>query len=95
MQHPHASQVPVDRVDKLLAFAALPSLHSFPAPVDRLEEFGLADAAYHLRLDQVLIRLGNADPVTRGRYVLVDDTVHLVPDHLYHHLLAVPASLLE
>ena len=69
-----------------LHFAELPSLHSFAAPMDRLHEFGLDQPGYRLQLDDLAILVGNLDPGSRLRYLLIDGRIHLVSDS-YHHTL--------
>lgn len=95
MQHPRTAKAASDKVQKLLEIATLPSIHQFSAPKDRLEEFGLVASSAKLQLDQLVIQFGNTDPVTRARYALTGDVIHLIPDTHYHHLLSPPETLLE
>lgn len=77
-------------LDKWLHFAELPSLHSFPAPQERLHEFGLEAPAYQLQLDEQAIFIGRLDPGSRLRYVLVDEQIHLVSDSYTYTLKQNP-----
>jgi hypothetical protein len=79
-----------DVIRQWLHFAELPSLHSFPAPGDRLQEFGLDNPAYRLQLDDLSILVGNLDPGSQLRYVLVNGQIHLVSDSYYHTLKKNP-----
>ena len=69
-----------------LHFAELPSLHSFAAPMDRLHEFGLDRPGYRLQLDDLSILVGDLDPGSGLRYLLVNGRIHLVSDSYYHTL---------
>jgi len=69
-----------------LHFAELPSLHSFAAPEDRLHEFGLDQPPYRLQLDDLTILVGDLDPGSRLRYLLINGRIHLVSDSYYHTL---------
>ena len=69
-----------------LHFAELPSQHSFVAPSDRLHEFGLDQPGYRLQLDDLSILVGDLDPGSRMRYLLVDGRIHLISDSYYHTL---------
>ena len=95
MRKPRQAVADPAKVQKLLDIAALPSIHQFAAPLQRLEEFGLGETAYLLRLDAEEIRFGKTEAVTGARYTLIGNTVHLVPDNLYHHLLSPATAFLE
>lgn len=73
-----------------LHFAELPSLHSFPAPEERLNEFGLSPPDYQLQLDEQSIFIGSLDPGSQLRYVMVDGQIHLVSDSYTHTLKQNP-----
>lgn len=73
-------------IQQWLHFAELPSLHSFAAPNDRLREFGLDQPAYRLQLDDLTILVGDLDPGSQLRYVLVNGQIHLISDSYYHTL---------
>lgn len=73
-------------IQQWLHFAELPSLHSFAVPTDRLHEFGLDQPAYRLQLDDLAILVGDLDPGSQLRYVLVNGQIHLISDSYYHTL---------
>ena len=77
-------------IEQWLHFAQMPSLHSFPAPIDRLDEFGLDAPAYQLVLDDVTISIGTLDPASRLRYLMTDQQIHLISDSYYHTLAKNP-----
>ena len=72
-------------IHHLLHIAELPSLQQFPAPRD-LHPFGLDEPRFRLQLNDILISWGSIEPLTRRRYVLVGDQVHLITDGYTHHL---------
>lgn len=73
-------------IQQWLHFAELPSLHSFPAPSERLVEFGLDKPGYRLQLDELSILVGGLDPASQLRYVRVKGQVHLISDSYYYTL---------
>lgn len=73
-------------IQRWLHFAELPSLHSFPAPNDRLHEFGLDKPGYRLQLGDLSILVGGLDPGSQLRYVLVNGQIHLISDSYYRTL---------
>ncbi len=73
-------------IQRWLHFAELPSLHSFPAPNDRLHEFGLDKPGYRLQLGDLSILVGGRDPGSQLRYVLVNGQIHLISDSYYRTL---------
>jgi len=75
-----------DLIRQWLHIAELPSLHSFPAPGERLDEFGLDKPAYQLQMDDLSIQIGRLDPASQLRYVLVNGQIHLISDSYYHTL---------
>ena len=85
---PAAGVADNERVRELLGLLGTPSLRRFPAPAERLAEFGLAEPEFILEVDGVPIAFGGLDPVTQQRYVLYAGQVHLIGDGFRHHLLA-------
>ena len=73
-------------VQQWLHFAELPSLHSFAAPLGRLGEFGLEKPVYRLQLDDLSILVGDLDPGSQLRYIMLEGRIHLVSDSYYHTL---------
>ncbi len=79
-----------DLILQWLHFAELPSLHSFPAQRDRVDEFGLDKPGYQLQLDDLSVLVGNLDPGSSLRYALVNGRIHLISDSYYHTLEQTP-----
>lgn len=57
--------------------------------------FGLDKPAFRVQLNEVVVEYGTTNSLDGRRYVRVDDTVHLVVDRIYHHLLASPDGLIH
>ena len=88
----HGAEGPVDQeiVEQLLKISQLPSLYRFQLSDSPLERYGLATPVYRLQFNEVSLSFGDTDPVTKLRYLAVDDVVHLVSDGYYHYLSRSP-----
>jgi hypothetical protein len=73
------------RINALLGLLADQSLSTLPA--SDLARFGLAEPAVIVEIGPHRIALGDSHPIDAQRYVLYDETVHLVPDSLYPQLV--------
>lgn len=83
------------RIEQLLGLCRTPSLQRFPAPLERLAEFGLQPPAIRLRLNDLELAFGSNDPINGWRYVRIDDQIHLIGDGFQHHLTAPPDQFLR
>lgn len=79
-----------ERVAAVLRIREAPILRSLPAAVAPLDEMGLEPASLRLRLDSTQYLIGGLDPIAGWRYVASEDLVHLIPDLVYHRLIAPP-----
>jgi hypothetical protein len=76
------------RIDALLRVTASKSLGSFPAEPEKLAEYSLSEPAVTLSLNRnTHIAFGSNTPLDHRRYVRLGDTVHLISDTLYYHLI--------
>lgn len=75
------------RTDAILSVAAIDSLNSLPVAGLDLATYGLAEPAVRLFLNDTRIDFGNTSPLDQRRYVLVGDTLHLIPDLRYYQLI--------
>ena len=80
------------RINALLDLAHTPSLARYSARNRQLADFGLAPSLSSVVLNTTPIQFGSVNPVNNRRYLLIDDTVHLVRDNLYDIYTAEPAS---
>ncbi len=67
----------------------------FPAESLALERFSLDPPNASLFVDDIRIDFGGSEQLSAMRYVLLDDTVHLINDRFYHYLLSTAASLVD
>jgi hypothetical protein len=84
MVEPVAAPAHEARIDALLGLLADQSLARLPAT--DLARFGLETPAMFVELGPHRIAFGDPHPIDAKRYVLLGDTVHLVPDSLYAQL---------
>ncbi|MCW9088337.1 MAG: DUF4340 domain-containing protein [Gammaproteobacteria bacterium] len=76
------------RIDALLRVTASKSLGSFAAAEKPLSDYQLAHPQVELVLNGTTrIAFGSNTPLDHRRYVLLDETVHLISDTLYYHLI--------
>ena len=60
-----------------------------------LDRFSLDPPNASLFLGDVRIDFGGSEQLSAMRYVRLGDTVHLITDRFYHHLLTAPAGLVD
>lgn len=76
------------RIDSLLRITGSRSLGRFEMTQGRLAEYGLDTPAAELTLNgDIRIVFGSRTPLDHRRYVLLGETVHLINDTLYYHLI--------
>ncbi|KPK40993.1 MAG: hypothetical protein AMJ69_00280 [Gammaproteobacteria bacterium SG8_47] len=80
------------RVKSLLEISDTVSQSSFPAGGKDLKPFGLSEPEIILRLPGASFAFGNTDALNGWRYVLSENTVHLIADTLYWFLSADSAT---
>ncbi len=87
-----ANNLRLEAVPEILEAA---SHAQFPARDLALERFSLDPPNASLFLDQLRIDFGGSEQLSARRYVRLGDTVHLITDRFYHHLLTAPAGLVD
>jgi len=88
MIQPHAAKANDPKIERLLEIAHTASTERFPLPDGERTQFGLDPPMAELRLDGTRLEIGGTHPIDHRRYVLVDNTLHLINDRFAHHLLA-------
>lgn len=85
-------QIPANplRIDALLRVAHVPSQSRFTALGQTLSKFSLDPPRVRLRLNDTEIAYGAMEPLNHQRYVLADNTVHLIFDTQQVYLTAAP-----
>lgn len=81
------------RISSLLRVTETTSLGSFTAAPEALAQYGLDSPNATLILnDTTRIEFGSSTPIDQRRYVRIGNSVHLISDTLYYHLIGVPTS---
>jgi hypothetical protein len=91
MQHPYTITANPVRINTLLGVLQAHSYTQFDVAEVMLDRFMLDDPLVSIQIDEDLIEFGDTNPLERLRYVLFNNTVHLINDSLYQQLLA-PAT---
>lgn len=73
---------------KLLGILKTHSYRQFEKTENNLATFGLQTPQYQLKLDNLSLLLGTTDPVQHHRYILLNDTIHLINDVYLQFFLA-------
>jgi hypothetical protein len=75
------------RMEGLLRITSAESHTRYPVAELNLAEVGLQTPNAVLFLDETELRFGGTEPINGRRYVQVGDTVHLINDFAYYHLI--------
>ncbi|OOZ36773.1 DUF4340 domain-containing protein [Solemya velesiana gill symbiont] len=95
MTTPYQVAANTPRINILLDIASTPSFEQHPVPADRLKEFGLDKPRAELLFNDTKLIFGGTHPYNYRRYVLIDDTLHLINDHFPHHFLALAEDFIS
>jgi hypothetical protein len=74
------------RVGALLRLVDTTSHVHFPAAGRQLADYGLDPVLAQVRFDDHLFQFGALEHISKRRYVLLDNEIHLVTDLFYHQL---------
>lgn len=80
--------VDAGKVEQLLGLTATHSYRRFSPSADNLQQFGLQNDQRYIAFDDLKIVYGTTEPVDDLRYVLVNDSIHLIKDLYLKFLLA-------
>lgn len=78
------------RIAQLLGIATTRSFSRFPVPEERLTEFGLNPAPIQLQFNDLILEIGENEPMQFRRYVRFNNRIHLISNGFHHHLMAQP-----
>lgn len=92
MQAPLQYEANDARINAMLRLLNVESHGQLAPETVELRRLGLADPAVVMRLDEHEFKFGSTDAINRRRYVLFDNTIHLVDDLLYRQLTATAAA---
>lgn len=95
MTEPYEITANTPRINMLLDIVSTASVESFPAPPDRLTEFGLNEPEASIQLNDTELFLGSVHPYNRRRYIRIGNTIHLINDRFPHHLLARAEAFID
>jgi hypothetical protein len=76
------------RVRQLIGIAEANSEAQYPISSEDLAKFELDKPKATLILGETTLKFGGSDPINMRRYVQIGDTLHLVTDDFFHHLIA-------
>lgn len=95
MREPIAHAASPHRIESLLRIAALPSWGQIPVAEANLADYGLQRPEVVLTINHnIVLYFGGQTALDHRRYVRLGDTIHIVPDTLYYHLLGEPVGYL-
>ena len=92
MREPYQAPASAQAVAHLLAVARAPARLRLNLRDYDLAKLGLAPPLLTLTLDDVVIQVGDEDPLEHDRYMRVGDTLLRVPDRFSARLLESPES---
>ncbi len=91
LREPLAIAANRQRIDSLLRVARLQSLGSFPLAGETLSDYGLQTPVVTLVVNDTLrLDFGGHTALDYRRYLRLGETIHIVPDTLYYHLIGEP-----
>ncbi|MCP4044272.1 MAG: DUF4340 domain-containing protein [Gammaproteobacteria bacterium] len=83
------------KVTALLEVLTTESHSRLPATDLELQNFSLKPPRVSLTLDGLHLEFGDTAPLSGNRYVRLGDTVHLISDTFFYHLIAAPADFVH
>jgi uncharacterized membrane protein YeaQ/YmgE (transglycosylase-associated protein family) len=95
MLAPTEAPADADAVDRLLGIVGARVGRILPADAAALGRLGLEPPRIRLRLNGLTLQIGDTDPVSAGRYVMIGDLVQLIRDDQLPWLLAGPERYLS
>ncbi|RLA21352.1 MAG: hypothetical protein DRQ61_03565 [Gammaproteobacteria bacterium] len=94
MLSPENGKANQEKVKNLLTISQINSSSQFPLNSEKADRFGLKEPAITLKLGGLLIMVGDIAPISQQRYLRIGETLYLVTDNFYHHLIAQPSQYL-
>lgn len=95
LRQPFGARADRYRMSGLLRITGAESHASYPASELNLAEVGLASPKVMLSLDDTELRFGGTEPINGHRYVQLGETVHLIGDFAYYHLIGDYATFVS
>lgn len=95
MSKPVHAKASEHRINTLLDVVEQTSHSQYQVPKDNLAKYGLAQPKYTLEFNNHLIAIGQNEPIKQRRYVLFENTVHIIDDFFSHLFSQSPATLID
>ncbi len=95
MQSPFTVAAKTERIDALLNLLSSGSAAQLDVNTTDLQRLLLAEPEVSVQFDEHLFQFGDINPLDKKRYVLFNDTVHLVHDNLYPQLTVGPTFFID
>lgn len=83
------------RVQSLLQLTIEKSYAQYPANEHDLKKFKLDKPQIRVHLGDLTVSFGDTEPLTLHRYVLANNTIHLVDDNIYHQVIRNAVSFIS
>lgn len=95
MEHPYAQRANDLRIETMLNLLSAHSYAQYPAAEVSLSRFKLDQPLVTIAFNDTLVTFGDTNPLGNQRYVLVNNTVHIINDALFQQLQAPPYFFLS
>ncbi len=95
LRAPVAAPANTRPIESLLKIVAAHSHTRFPVEAKTLEDFALAPPKAKLLLNDMTLLFGDTEALDGHRYIRVGNTIHLITDAYYHHLIATWPSFIS
>ena len=95
MTEPYHTRAAGHRIQGILDILTSRSKHQLPVKKIDLVQTGLIEPELRLILDNSWFEFGGVNPLDEHRYLLHNDTVHLIHDTLYPQLMTSPTFFID
>lgn len=95
MEYPLAQRAHDLRLETMLKLLSAHSYAQYPAAAVSLSRFKLDQPQVTITFNDTLVGFGDTNPLGNQRYVLVNNTVHIINDALFQQLQAPPHFFLS
>lgn len=93
LQQPVAMPASEIKVAQLLGLLTTNSLHQYQIKSDNLPKLGLQPPQWEIQLGDTVVKFGKTEPIDQKRFVLVNNTVHLINDQYSQYRFGSPLML--
>jgi hypothetical protein len=93
LQEPVAIPADSEKVSALLGLLNTNSFRQYQIKSENLAKLGLQPPGWEIHLDDTVIEFGKTEPIDQKRFVLVNNTVHLINDQFSQYRFGSPLML--